>query len=41
MTRREQGQGIRGVVVPILTPLTPDEEVDVASLRRLTNYGHG
>ncbi len=29
---------VRGVVVPILTPLTPDEEVDVASLRRLTSY---
>ena len=29
---------VRGVVVPILTPLTPDETVDVASLRRLTNY---
>ena len=29
---------VRGVVVPILTPLKPDEEVDVASLRRLTNY---
>ena len=29
---------IRGVVVPIMTPLTPDEEVDVTSLRRLVNY---
>ena len=29
---------MRGVVVPILTPLKPDQEVDVASLRRLTNY---
>ena len=29
---------MRGVVVPILTPLRPDGEVDVASLRRLTNY---
>ena len=38
MTNSDQGQGTRGVVVPILTPLTPDEAVDVASLRRLTNY---
>ena len=30
--------GIRGVVVPILTPLTPDETVDTGSLRRLVNY---
>ena len=29
---------IRGVIVPILTPLTPGEAVDVASLRRLVNY---
>ena len=29
---------IRGVVVPIVTPLTPDERVDTASLRRLVNY---
>jgi len=29
---------IKGVVVPILTPLTPDEAVDLASLRRLVNY---
>ena len=29
---------IRGVVVPIMTPLTPDEEVDLTSLRRLVNY---
>ena len=29
---------IRGVVVPILTPLNPDETVDVKSLRRLINY---
>ena len=28
----------KGVIVPILTPLTPDEEVDTASLRRLVNY---
>ena len=28
----------RGVVVPILTPMTPDESVDVASLRRLVNH---
>ena len=33
-----RGVEMRGVVVPILTPLTPDETVDVASLRRLTNY---
>ncbi len=38
MTQTDQGQGIRGVVVPILTPLTPDETVDAASLRRLTNH---
>ena len=29
---------IRGVIVPILTPLKPDETVDVPSLRRLVNY---
>ena len=29
---------IRGVIVPILTPLMPDETVDVPSLRRLVNY---
>ena len=29
---------IRGVMVPILTPLTPAGEVDTASLRRLVNY---
>ncbi len=29
---------IRGVIVPILTPLNSDESVDVASLRRLVNY---
>ena len=29
---------IRGVIVPILTPLKPDETVDKASLRRLVNY---
>ena len=29
---------IKGVVVPILTPLKPDESVDVPSLRRLVNY---
>ena len=33
-----QSDNIRGVVVPIVTPLTPDEEVDTASLRRLANY---
>ena len=29
---------IRGVIVPILTPLNDDESVDTASLRRLVNY---
>ncbi len=29
---------IRGVIVPILTPLKPDESLDVDSLRRLVNY---
>ena len=29
---------IRGVMVPILTPLTPAGEVDTGSLRRLVNY---
>lgn len=29
---------IKGVVIPILTPLKSDESVDVPSLRRLTNY---
>ena len=29
---------IRGVVVPILTPLNPNETVDTNSLRRLVNY---
>ena len=28
----------KGVVVPTVTPLTPDERVDTASLRRLVNY---
>ena len=28
----------KGVMVPILTPLKPDETVDVASMRRLVNY---
>ncbi|MCI0441063.1 MAG: dihydrodipicolinate synthase family protein [Chloroflexi bacterium] len=28
----------KGVIVPILTPLKPDETVDVPSLRRLVNY---
>ena len=31
-------QNIRGVIVPILTPLNSDETVDTQSLRRLTNY---
>jgi 4-hydroxy-tetrahydrodipicolinate synthase len=30
--------GIKGVIVPILTPLTDDETVDTGSLRRLVNY---
>ncbi len=34
MTEKE----IKGVIVPILTPLKSDETVDVASLRRLVNY---
>ncbi|MCH8108922.1 MAG: dihydrodipicolinate synthase family protein [Chloroflexi bacterium] len=29
---------IRGVIVPVLTPLNSDETVDTASLRRLVNY---
>ena len=29
---------IKGVIVPMLTPLNPDETVDIASLRRLVNY---
>ena len=29
---------IRGVMVPILTPFTPDEKVDFDSLRRLVDY---
>jgi 4-hydroxy-tetrahydrodipicolinate synthase len=31
-------QGIKGVIVPILTPLNNDETVDRGSLRRLVNY---
>ena len=31
-------QNIRGVIVPILTPLNSDETVDTQSLRRLANY---
>ena len=31
-------QKIRGVIVPILTPLNTDETVDTQSLRRLVNY---
>ncbi len=34
----DNGNEIRGVVVPILTPLNPDETVDAKSLRRLINY---
>ncbi len=33
-----QQKEIRGVMVPILTPLNADESVDIASLRRLVNY---
>ena len=29
---------IQGVIVPMLTPLNPDETVDVPSLRSLVNY---
>ena len=29
---------IKGVMVPVLTPLTPNEDVDVKSLVRLVNY---
>ena len=29
---------IKGVIVPILTPLNNDETVDKDSLRRLVNY---
>lgn len=29
---------IKGVIVPMLTPLNPDESVDIASLRRLVSY---
>ena len=29
---------IRGVMVPAITPLTPDERVDTKSLRRVVNY---
>ena len=29
---------IKGVIVPMLTPLNPDETVDIGSLRRLVNY---
>ena len=38
MNEADGDLNVRGVVVPILTPLTPEEAVDVASLRRLTNY---
>ena len=32
------GKDIRGVIVPILTPLSSDESVDTSSMRRLVNY---
>ena len=32
------GAALRGVIVPILTPLTPDGAVDTGSLRRLVNF---
>ena len=41
LNRKEYGMAtkeIKGVMVPILTPMTPDERVDVASLRRLVDY---
>ncbi len=34
MTDRE----IKGVIVPMLTPLNPDETIDIGSLRRLVSY---
>ena len=34
MTNRD----IKGVIVPMLTPLNPDETVDIGSLRRLVNH---
>jgi len=33
-----QGPALHGILVPILTPLLPDERVDVASLRRLVGF---
>ena len=38
MSRSAGDVKLRGVFTPILTPLTPEEEVDEASLRKLTNY---
>lgn len=38
VTPKSNEREISGVVVPILTPLTPDGAVDVASLRRLVSY---
>ena len=38
MQQPKERQPLRGVIVPILTPLTPDEAVDLVSLRRLVNY---
>lgn len=32
------GKEFKGVVVPTVTPLTPDEKVDTTSLRRLVSY---
>ncbi|MED5568084.1 MAG: dihydrodipicolinate synthase family protein, partial [Chloroflexota bacterium] len=32
------GKDIRGVIIPILTPLNSDESVDTSSMRRLVNY---
>ena len=34
----DDGSALRGVIVPILTPLTPDGAVDTGSLRRLVNF---
>ena len=36
--RESVKDGLRGVIVPILTPLNDDETVDTASMRRLVNY---
>lgn len=38
MPQPSEQPALHGVIVPILTPLTPGEAVDVRSLRRLVNY---